>query len=73
MPHTTESTLTERMRECVEECTGCHNICTETVQHCLSLGGEHASPEHVRSSHTKRMSMGSWIAERVLHAKPALK
>lgn len=49
MPHTTESTMTQGMRECIEECTGCHNICTETVQHCLSLGGEHASPEHIKT------------------------
>ncbi len=49
MPHTTESTMTQAMRECIEECTRCHNICTETAQHCLSLGGEHVSPEHIKT------------------------
>ncbi len=49
MPHTTESTMTQGMRECIEECTACHVICTETVQHCLSLGSEHASPEHIKT------------------------
>ena len=49
MPHTTESANTLERRECIAECTACHTICTETVQHCLSLGGEHASPQHIRT------------------------
>lgn len=49
MPHTAESTISREMRECIEECTTCHTICTETAQHCLYLGGEHASPEHIRT------------------------
>ena len=48
MPHTSEATLTAEMRKCAKECADCHTICTETVQHCLSMGGEHASPEHIR-------------------------
>lgn len=49
MPHTTETKLTAELRKCAKECADCHAICTETVQHCLSMGGEHASPEHIRT------------------------
>jgi len=27
--------------------TECHNICLETVSHCLQMGGNHARPEHI--------------------------
>jgi hypothetical protein len=37
-----------QMRECLENCTECHAICTETVQHCLQLGGKHAEAAHIR-------------------------
>lgn len=37
------------MRECIGNCTACHAICQETATHCLTMGGEHASPEHVGS------------------------
>jgi hypothetical protein len=36
------------MRRCIEHCTNCHNICLETVQHCLQLGGKHAETSHIR-------------------------
>jgi hypothetical protein len=36
------------MRECINNCTNCHNICMETVMHCLQLGGEHAQAAHIR-------------------------
>ena len=38
----------EQMRECIDECHNCHDICTETVTHCLEMGGEHAAPDHIR-------------------------
>lgn len=37
------------MRACIDECNACRDICTECVTHCLSLGGEHAQPDHVRT------------------------
>jgi hypothetical protein len=49
MPHTSETTATAEMRSCAKECADCHEICIETVQHCLAMGGEHASPEHIRT------------------------
>ena len=35
------------MQRCIEECLNCHSICTQTVNHCLSMGGEHAQPTHI--------------------------
>lgn len=38
----------ERMRDCIQECRRCHNICTETVTHCLEMGSDHVEPRHLR-------------------------
>lgn len=46
MPHSHE--LSAEMRQCIENCLACHAACTETTLHCLSLGGEHAEPKHIR-------------------------
>lgn len=37
------------MRSCIDECQSCHDVCVETVTHCLSMGGEHAEAEHIRA------------------------
>lgn len=39
--------LDNRVQECIGACSGCHNLCLDTVAHCLDLGGPHASREHV--------------------------
>lgn len=44
MPHE----MTEDMRECIDRCQGCQEVCLETISHCLELGGEHAEPGHIR-------------------------
>jgi hypothetical protein len=44
----THSMVDERMRTCIEECQNCHSVCTETVTHCLQMGGDHAEPNHIR-------------------------
>lgn len=44
-PHTM---IDERMHACIQACQSCHDICTETVTHCLEMGGEHATPSHIR-------------------------
>jgi hypothetical protein len=36
------------MQQCIDNCLTSHRLCTEMVTHCLSLGGEHASVEHIR-------------------------
>ena len=40
--------VTADMQHCIEECQNCHNLCTQTITHCLQRGGEHAAPEHIR-------------------------
>lgn len=35
------------MKRCILECQTCETVCLDTLNHCLNLGGEHASPEHV--------------------------
>lgn len=35
------------MRECIDRCRSCEEICLESVTHCLEKGGEHAQPDHI--------------------------
>ncbi len=39
--------ITEQIRACIDECTSCRDICSESVAHCLALGGDHAAPKHI--------------------------
>lgn len=39
---------TDKLRDCIEECTTCHAMCLETVNHCLQQGGHHAEAGHIR-------------------------
>lgn len=42
-------TATEpRMQHCIQECANCHQICLATIQYCLSKGGKHSEPGHIR-------------------------
>jgi hypothetical protein len=36
------------MEKCMEECDDCQRVCAETMQYCLTKGGRHVAPEHVR-------------------------
>lgn len=40
--------LNDEMRQCIDQCTRCHQVCLSTIHHCLRKGGEHARPEHLR-------------------------
>ena len=35
------------MKKCIEECQSCSSVCTETVRHCLDMGGRHAEAGHI--------------------------
>lgn len=35
------------MNECIDTCTECHAICLETINYCLTQGGEHAAAAHI--------------------------
>jgi hypothetical protein len=37
----------DEMQKCIQLCQECHALCTQTVVHCLKLGGRHAAPEHI--------------------------
>ncbi len=41
--------LSAEMQECIENCADCHNMCMQTVAHCLERGGEHAAAHHIRA------------------------
>jgi len=43
---TSTKTISEEMRQCIENCMRCHRSCLETSYHCLSMGGDHAGQEH---------------------------
>lgn len=36
------------MKQCIRNCQECHALCTQTIMHCLKLGGRHATPEFIR-------------------------
>lgn len=44
MPHHMSPTV----RECIEACQSCQQICLESVNHCLERGGKHAEADHIR-------------------------
>jgi len=35
------------MKKCAQLCQDCHAMCTETIRHCLKIGGRHAAAEHI--------------------------
>ena len=40
--------LDQDLQSCIDECTLCHAICTETIRHCLEKGGRHSEAKHIR-------------------------
>lgn len=36
------------MQQCIQECTTCHQVCVNTMRHCLQKGGSHAQADHIR-------------------------
>jgi len=45
--HLQSDHISEQMHECITRCSDCHDICSETVRHCLGKGGSHAEVEHI--------------------------
>lgn len=43
MPHQTN----DSMRECIDQCQRCQEICLQLISHCLELGGRHSEPSHI--------------------------
>ena len=38
----------DEMNKCIRICQDCHALCTKMIEHCLKLGGRHATPDHIR-------------------------
>jgi hypothetical protein len=51
MSASTTQHQSSQMRECIEECAVCHDICLQTIAHCLTRGGAHAEASHIRLMH----------------------
>lgn len=45
--HDMKSMMSADMQACIDDCMRCTDVCTQTAQHCLGMGGEHARPEHI--------------------------
>lgn len=43
-----ETNIPAEMRECIENCMDCSEICEQLIQHCLGKGGIHAEARHIR-------------------------
>jgi hypothetical protein len=41
--------ISDAMHDCIENCSDCHDVCTETLIHCLGIGAEHAGQDHIRA------------------------
>jgi hypothetical protein len=42
-----DTSSSERMSSCIAACNECNRVCLQHIEHCLSLGGEHAESEHI--------------------------
>ncbi|HKH44546.1 MAG TPA: four-helix bundle copper-binding protein [Thermoanaerobaculia bacterium] len=39
---------THEMERCIALCQECHEVCLQTVPHCLEKGGQHAEAAHIQ-------------------------
>ncbi|CAG1003139.1 hypothetical protein PHYC_03044 [Phycisphaerales bacterium] len=46
MPHDSNAHDTNELLDCIKICAECSTLCARTAQHCLRLGGPHATAEH---------------------------
>ena len=49
MPHTVGHEMSTEMKECIQNCTDCHNICVQTLAYCVQMGGKHVEAAHLKS------------------------
>jgi len=45
---TTKTVSHDTLQDCIEACSTCHDVCVQTVTHCLEKGGQHAEVGHIR-------------------------
>ena len=49
MTHSMEHAMSTDMKQCLQNCTDCHNICVQTTAYCLQMGGRHVESAHLKS------------------------
>jgi len=42
------SDYSEQMLACIQNCQDCHRACLQTLTYCMTQGGRHEEPEHLR-------------------------
>jgi hypothetical protein len=61
------------MKECIENCSNCHNICLETLAYCLGKGGQHVASAHMQAlldcADTCRISADFMLRNSALHGR----
>jgi len=71
MTNTMEHAMSAEMKQCIQNCTNCHNICVQTIAHCLQMGGKHIEAAHLKSlldcADTCRISADFMLRGSALH------
>jgi len=65
--------MSAAMKQCAQNCTNCHNICVETLDYCLGMGGQHVGQARLKSlldcADTCRTSADFMLRGSALHTK----
>lgn len=51
MQHPTGGSMSQndqQMQECIQNCINCSRVCSQTLSHCLEMGGVHAEARHIK-------------------------
>ena len=73
MSHISGHAMSDSMKQCIENCTECHNSCVATLAHCLKMSGKHVEAPHLMAlldcAHSCRASADFMLRGSELHAK----
>jgi hypothetical protein len=73
MHHLENTEIDKQTQECIQNCLDCYAICTNTVQHCLQMGGKHSEYDHIRTlldcAEICSLSAGYMLRQSPMHAK----
>ena len=47
MPRTALNFIAPVIRQCIDECVRCNEVCLSTIPYCLEQGGQHAEEPHL--------------------------
>jgi len=47
MPRTALNFIAPVVRQCIDECVRCNEVCLSTIPYCLEQGGHHAEEAHI--------------------------